>query len=106
MKGNEVYSPHFTRNEVFQEGNTIELRNGNRYICEIENIGIKKMITLIPLSSDISERDMISTYWDYYCFYGVNSDMDVVKWLDKNGITYSRNEYRKINFDRSHELLN
>lgn len=80
----------FTREEIFQNGNKIELRNGAMYeIVETEylntslgNTEPKKWSVALSLTSEIAYY-VLGCQWDEYGFYGVSAFMDIVRVYDK-----------------------
>ena len=81
----------FTKDEIFETGNIIELRNRSKYeIVETEYLNTslgntKPQICKIALSitSEVSDK-LMCCLWDEYGFYGTSAFMDVVRVYDNN----------------------
>lgn len=83
------YTKGFKRDEVFQIENTIELRNGERYIIKkgIKDEVIWNMAFKVREDNciEIGKSGKISALWNGYGFYGFYTDYDVVKVYNENG---------------------
>lgn len=81
----------FTREEIFQTGNKIELRNGARYeIFETDylntslgNAQTEIWYVALSLTSEVAHT-ALDCQWDKYGFYGVSAFMDIVRVYDKD----------------------
>lgn len=100
---NKYYTKGFTNQEIFQEGNIIELRNGTRYRIQEGVIKScwefnedKKLMEAIAITKTQIKR-LIDASWDDFGFYGINTSMDIVKVFDRDmNLKAERTQYNVL----------
>lgn len=97
----EYYTKGFSRDEVFQIGNIVELRNGDKYeIKEVKPYRNNDTVWIEAhrIGKEKGMRDrIIMESWDEFCFYGINTTMDIVKVFDSEGnLQAERTQYNVL----------
>ncbi|WP_297993976.1 hypothetical protein [uncultured Clostridium sp.] len=106
---NKYYTKGFTNEEIFQEGNIIELRNGVQY--RIQKCAIKSCLDFntnknIMEAIAINEtpiKKLSDASWDDFGFFGIETSMDIVKVFDSD--MHLKAERTQYNVLSSQELI-